>query len=78
MNTSFSNFLNESVSKIQFTMSKEDLEDFREEANEKANDLNIDIKVLDTTGLVSSTVFVTLNGDKDNIQEFKNWVKSNY
>lgn len=75
----FNEFLNESTKKrFQYTISKEILEDFEIQLNEKTDELDINFTINKIDGLSQIKILLTFNGDENNIKNLIEWIKENY
>jgi len=72
----FDDFLNESVlKKIQYDIDKYQYDEFEYKLKNKAQDMGIDINISTVDGVSQIKVFIRLNGEKDVVDDFMNWVE---
>jgi hypothetical protein len=78
MKTKFNNFLNESVSRIQYNIGIDELESGEREIQNKAESLNLSISISRTPGTTMTTLLMKVEGEDDSIAEFKDWLKNDF
>lgn len=79
MKKRFNDFLNEDTNKkFQYSIDKNQLENFELELDEKASDMGVDFNMGKTTGVSQIKIFLSLNGDEQSILELIAWIENNY
>jgi len=79
MKKRFSQFLNESVSKLQTTISKNLESEVEDSIRSKADQLELLVSNISfSSGIKNTNVFLTVKGEDDNLEEFKKWFKTEF